>query len=154
MVKTVSTYINGRRTALRDWIRVYDEIQGPPASRMAVVLELGRRDLMEEALRLVSKKGWSLDKQYVVAMHFHEMAAGLSYQALVTMTLKMVDEHLEQAADAYDLLTAELSKQETEQMKTHEPNVKILSKLVGALLELPLPPRGHRFTSFARGRKP
>jgi len=121
---------------------------------MAVVLELGRRDLMDGALSLVSKKGWSFEQQCAVAMYFQEMAAGLSYQALVTITLKMVDEHLEQAADAYDLLTAELSKQETEQKKTHEPNVKILSKLVGALLELPLPPRGHRFTSFARGRKP
>jgi len=121
---------------------------------MAVVLELGRRDLTDDALSLVSKKGWSFEKQCAVAMYFQEMAAGLSYQALVTMTLKMVDENLEQAADAYDLLTAELSKQETEQKKTHEPNVKILSKLVGALLELPLPPRGHRFTSFARGRKP
>ncbi len=110
MVKTVSTYINGRRTALRDWIRVYDEFQGPPASRMAVVLELGRRDLMEEALRLVSKKGWSLDKQCAVAMHFHEMAAGLSYQALVTMTLEMVDEHLEQMAEGYDRLTERRSE--------------------------------------------
>ncbi len=154
MVKTVSTYMYERRSARRDWIRVYDEFGGPPASRMGVVLELGRRDLMDDALSLVSKKGWSFDKQCAVSMHFHEMAAGLSYQALVTMTLKMVDENLEQAADAYDLLTAELSKQDTEQMKTHEPNVKILSKLVGALLELPLPPRGHRFTSFARGRKP
>jgi len=83
MVKTVSTYINGRRTALRDWIRVYDEIQGPPSSRMAVVLELGRRDLTDDALSLVSKKGWSFEKQCAVAMYFQEMAAGLSYQALV-----------------------------------------------------------------------
>jgi len=105
MVKTASTYIYEQRSARRDWIRVYDEFGGPPASRMAVVLELGRRDLMDDALSLISKKGWSLRKQCAVAMHFQEMAAGLSYQALVTMTLETVDEHLEQMAQPYDRLT-------------------------------------------------
>jgi len=105
MVKTVLTYINGRRTARRDWIRVYDEFEGPPGFRMAVVLELGRRDLMDDALSLVSKKGWSFEKQCAVAMYFQEMAVGLSYQALVTMTLEMVDENLEQMAPRYDRLT-------------------------------------------------
>ncbi len=110
MVKTVSTYMYERRSARRDWIRVYDEFGGPPASRMAVVLELGRRDLMDDALSLVSKKGWSLRKQCAVATYFHEMAAGLSYQALVTMALEMVDEHLEQMAEGYDRLTERRSE--------------------------------------------
>ncbi len=105
MVKTVSTYINRRRTPRRDWIRVYDEFGGPAEFRMAVVSEMGRRDLIDDALSLVSKMGWSFEKQCAVAMHFQEMVAGLSYQALVTMTLEMVDEHLEQMAQPYDRLT-------------------------------------------------
>jgi len=153
MVKRLMVHTNGQRTQ-RDWIRVYDEFQGPTEDRMAVVSELERRDLVDDALSLASKKGWSFHKQCAVGRHFHQMAEGLSYRALVSMSLEMADEYLEQAAGAYDLLTAEQSKQETEQKKTREPNAKILSKLVGALLELPLPPRGHRFTSFARGRRP
>jgi len=105
MVKTVSSYINGRRTARRDWMHEYDKFEGPTEFRMAVVSELGRRDLMDDALSLVSKKGWSFDKQCAVSMHFHEMSAGLSYQAMVTMALEMVDEHLEQMAEVYDSLT-------------------------------------------------
>jgi len=109
MVKTASTYMYEQPSARRDWIRVYDEFGGPPAYRMAVVLEMGRRDLIDDALSLVSKKGWSLRKQCAVANYFHEIVAGLSYRALVTLALEMVDEHLEQMAERYDRLASEPS---------------------------------------------
>ena len=121
MVKTVSTYINERRNARRDWMREYEEFQGPPGSRVAVVSELERRDLLDEAVSLAGKKGWSLRKRCAVAKYFQKVVAGLSYRALDTMTLEMVDELLEQTAQGYDRLTDGRSEKPRSVMATATP---------------------------------
>lgn len=121
MVKTVSTYINERRNVRRDWMREYDEFQGPPGSRVAVVSELERRDLLDDAVSLAGKKGWNLRKRCAVAKYFQKVLAGLSYRALDTMTMEMVDEFLEQTAQGYDRLTDRRSEKPGSVMATATP---------------------------------
>jgi len=125
MVKTVSTYINERRNVRTDWMREYDKFQGPPGSRVAIVSELERRDLLDDAVSLAGKKGWGLRKRFAVAKYFQKLLAGLSYRALDAMTLDMVDELLEQMAQGYDRLTDRRSEKPGSVMATATPTVEV-----------------------------
>ena len=121
MVYKALAYVNERRNANRDWMSAYDELQGPPGSRMAVVSELKRRDLMDDAVSLAGKKGWSLRKQLAVAKSFQKAVGRLSYRSLEIMSMDMVNEFLEQAAEGYERLTDRRSEKPGSVMATATP---------------------------------